>query len=66
MNVMVDSSPIQNSIKEMESTENRVKNYDLKNLFKKTQSKINSIENEIKRVEAKNVHQDWGYLNTHK
>ena len=58
MNVMVDSSSTQKRVKVTKSTEDRVKDDDLKSLFKKTQSKISSIENEIKRVEAKNLHQD--------
>ena len=28
-------------------------------LLKKTQSKVNSLENEFKNVEAENLHQDW-------
>ena len=55
---MVDSSSTQKRVKVTKSTEDRVKDDDLKSLFKKTQSKISSIENEIKRVEAKNLHQD--------
>ena len=41
--------------KEHESSE-------LLNLLKKTQSQVNSLENEITRVEAENIHQEWGFL----
>ena len=33
---------------------------ELWSLLKKTRSKVNSIENEINRVETENLHQDWG------
>ena len=31
----------------------------LLNLLKKTQKQVSSLENEIKRIEAENIHQDW-------
>ena len=31
---------------------------DIRNVLKKTQSKIKSMENEIKKFEAENIHQD--------
>ena len=34
---------------------------ELLDLLKKTQSKVSSLENEITRVEAENIHQDRDY-----
>ena len=36
---------------------------DLWHLLKKTQSEVNSIENEIKRVVTENIHQGQGFPN---
>ena len=35
---------------------------DLWDLLKKTQSEVNSIENEIKRVVTENIHQGQGFI----
>ena len=35
-----------------------VASVELLNLLEKTQSKVSSLENEISRVEAENIHQD--------
>ena len=36
---------------------------DLWDLLKKTQSEVNSVENEIKRVVTENIHQGQGFTN---
>ena len=36
---------------------------ELWDLLKKTQSKVNSIENDIERVKTENIHQEQGFIN---
>ena len=61
MNYVIDSdgSSVQAGVKNIKSTKSRTDDAgDLRNALKKTQSKIKSMENEIKKFEAENIHQD--------
>ena len=60
MNLMLQFDGAQNGAKVLKSgiRNDEDSSGELLNLLKKTQSKVSSLENEITRVEAENIHQD--------
>ena len=46
---------------DLKASKKEDKSGELLELLKKTQSKVNSLENEITKVEAENIHQEWGF-----
>ena len=45
---------------DLESRNQKDESADLLNLLKKTQSQVTSLENEITKIEAENIHQEKG------
>lgn len=63
MNLMLQFDNFQKGTKVLKSgirDQDEVASGELFDLLKKTQTKVSSLENEIKRVEAENIHQDSG------
>ena len=61
MNLMLQFDSSQKSTKELKSgirNHDKLASGELLGLLKKTQTKVSSLENEITRVEAENIHQD--------
>ena len=59
MNLMLQFDGAQNNVKVLKSgiRDEEDTSGELLDLLKKTQSKVSSLENEITRVEAENIHQ---------
>ena len=53
-----NGSDKQTRLKELKSTGHQEVSSDMNQLLKKTQLKINSIENEMKNVATENIHRD--------
>ena len=53
-----DESEKQTRLKGLKSADNPAVSSDLNQMLKKTQLKINAIENEMKNVVTENIHQD--------
>ena len=47
---------------DLESRNQEDESADLLNLLKKTQSQVTSLENEITKIEAENIHQEKGWI----
>ena len=61
MNLMLEFDGSQKRAEELKSgvrNNDEVASGNFLNLLQKTQSKVSSLENEITRVEAENIHQD--------